>query len=39
MKNCPVLLHENDEYIPRKVFLEGIEVYMGLLRAMDQEKE
>jgi len=31
MRNSPILLHENDEYIDEAVFVEGIGVYVGLL--------
>lgn len=31
MRNCPILLHEHDEYIPISVFLEGIKVYEKLI--------
>jgi len=34
MKNCPILLHEHDEYIPVQTFLDGIDVYCGLLPAL-----
>jgi len=34
------MLHENDEYIPESVFVEGIEVYVGIIRALgSQTKE
>jgi len=39
MRNCPILLHENDEYIPIPTFLEGIHVYIGLLEALGSHKE
>ena len=32
--NCPILLHEHNEYIPRDVFLKGIDVYCGILPAL-----
>mmetsp|Transcript_130001 Transcript_130001/g.404373 ORF Transcript_130001/g.404373 Transcript_130001/m.404373 type:complete len:441 (-) Transcript_130001:69-1391(-) len=31
MKNCPILLHEHNEYIPVRTFLDGVDVYCGLL--------
>ena len=34
MRNTEILLHENDEYIPESTFLEGIEVYVGLVRTL-----
>jgi aminoacylase len=34
MRNTEILLHENDEYIPIPVYWEGIDVYIGLLRAL-----
>ena len=34
MKSTEIMLHENDEYIPEEVFLEGIDVYIGLLRKL-----
>lgn len=32
MRNTEIKLHEIDEYIPENTFLEGIEVYIGLLK-------
>ena len=32
MRNTEIMLHENDEYIPEKTFVEGISVYIGLLK-------
>ena len=37
MKNSEILLHENDEYIEEKVFLEGIEVYVGLIETLGRQ--
>mmetsp|Transcript_42413 Transcript_42413/g.98232 ORF Transcript_42413/g.98232 Transcript_42413/m.98232 type:complete len:439 (-) Transcript_42413:155-1471(-) len=37
MKECPILLHEHDEYIPVNTFLDGIDVYVGLLSAMFEQ--
>jgi len=34
MKNCPILLHEHNEYIPVDTFLEGIPVYEKLLEIL-----
>jgi aminoacylase len=34
MRNSPILLHENDEYIDESVFVEGIGVYVGLLETL-----
>jgi aminoacylase len=31
---CEIMLHENDEYIPEATFLEGIGVYVGLIREL-----
>jgi aminoacylase len=40
MRNCEIMLHENDEYIPESVFVEGVEVYVGIIRALgSQTKE
>ncbi|GAX26615.1 aminoacylase [Fistulifera solaris] len=40
MRNTEIKLHEVDEYIPEHTFLEGIEVFIGLLRdLMSQGKE
>lgn len=32
LRNCPVLLHDNNEFIPIKSFLEGITFYEELLK-------
>ena len=37
MRNSPILLHENDEYLDEAVFLEGVNVYVSLLRALSQQ--
>ena len=34
MRNTEIMLHENDEYIPESTYLEGISVYVGLLKAL-----
>lgn len=40
MRNTEIKLHEVDEYIPESTFLEGIEVYIGLLKdLMSKGKE
>ncbi|GKY95824.1 hypothetical protein MPSEU_000543000 [Mayamaea pseudoterrestris] len=31
---CPILLHENDEYLPEPTFVEGIAVYVGIIHAL-----
>lgn len=31
---CPILLHENDEYIPEATFVEGVAVYVGIIHAL-----
>eukprot|EP00039_Didymoeca_costata_P010033 m.134088 g.134088 ORF g.134088 m.134088 type:complete len:458 (+) comp14687_c0_seq2:139-1512(+) len=36
MKNCPILLHEHDEYIPARVFIEGCSVYVPLLTGLTE---
>jgi len=37
MKNSEILLHENDEYIDEKVFLDGIAVYVGLIEILGKQ--
>ena len=34
IRRSPILLHENDEYLDEGVFLEGVHVYVKLLRAL-----
>lgn len=34
MRGCPILLHEHDEYIPRRSLLEGVEVYENIVQAL-----
>jgi aminoacylase len=34
MKNTEILLHEDNEYIPIDVYLEGIDVYIRLIQAL-----
>ena len=37
MRNTEIMLHENDEYIPTSTFLEGIGVYVGLLKELGSQ--
>jgi len=37
MRSTEIMLHENDEYIPESTFLEGIQVYVGLIRALGSQ--
>lgn len=37
MRNTEIMLHENDEYIPTSTFLEGIGVYVGLLKTLGSQ--
>lgn len=34
MRNTEIMLHENDEYLEESVFIEGVEVYVGLIEAL-----
>jgi len=34
MRNTEIMLHENDEYIPESTFIEGVSVYVGLIKAL-----
>ena len=34
MRNSEIMLHENDEYLEEKVFVEGICVYVCLIKAL-----
>jgi len=34
MRNTEIMLHEHDEYILEDNFLEGIEIYVGLIRSL-----
>eukprot|EP00397_Hematodinium_sp_SG-2012_P021193 GEMP01021877.1.p1 GENE.GEMP01021877.1~~GEMP01021877.1.p1 ORF type:complete len:435 (+),score=100.54 GEMP01021877.1:45-1349(+) len=34
MKNCPILLHEHNEFIPISTFLEGIPIYAKLIETL-----
>lgn len=33
----PILLHEHDEYLDEKIYLEGIEIYMVILNALSSD--
>jgi aminoacylase len=37
MRNTKIMLHENDEYIPETVFLEGVGVYVGLIQELGSQ--
>jgi hypothetical protein len=34
MRQTEILLHEIDEYVPENTYVEGISVYVGLLKAL-----
>jgi aminoacylase len=34
MKNTSIMLHENDEFLPESEYLQGIQVYVGLLQTL-----
>jgi aminoacylase len=34
MRNTEIMLHENDEYLEESVFIEGVEVYVGLIHTL-----
>ncbi|KAL7511681.1 hypothetical protein ACHAXN_008659 [Cyclotella atomus] len=34
MRNTEIMLHENDEYLEESVFIEGVEVYVGLIHSL-----
>lgn len=34
MNNTPVLLHDNDEYLEKHVFLRGIDIYCRIIPAL-----
>lgn len=34
MRGCPILLHEHNEYLPRRALLEGAQVYEGVVQAL-----
>ncbi len=33
------MLHENDEYLEESIFIEGIEVYVGLIKTLGSVTE
>mmetsp|Transcript_27888 Transcript_27888/g.61527 ORF Transcript_27888/g.61527 Transcript_27888/m.61527 type:complete len:331 (-) Transcript_27888:901-1893(-) len=37
MRNTEIMLHEHDEYILEENFLEGIDIYVGIIRALGSE--
>jgi aminoacylase len=37
MRNTEIMLHENDEYIPEDTFVEGINVYVGVIQALSSQ--
>lgn len=37
--STPVLLHDNDEYIPKEIFLRGIDIYERLIEALGSWNE
>jgi aminoacylase len=39
MRNTEIMLHENDEYLEESVFVEGIEVYVGLIHSLASVSE
>ncbi|KAL3771087.1 hypothetical protein ACHAWU_006464 [Discostella pseudostelligera] len=39
MRNTEIMLHENDEYLEESIFIEGIEVYVGLIKALGSVTE
>ena len=39
MRHTEIMLHEDDEYIPESTFLEGIVVYIGLLKTLASQGE
>lgn len=38
MRNTKIMLHENDEYLEEEIFLEGITVYVGLIKALSSQE-
>ncbi|UJR21092.1 hypothetical protein I4U23_024192 [Adineta vaga] len=36
--NTPVLLHDHNEYLPREVFLHGIDIYVKLIENLTNDK-
>ena len=39
MRNTEIMLHENDEYLEESVFVEGVEVYVGLIHSLASVSE
>jgi aminoacylase len=39
IRRSPILLHENDEYLEEKVYIEGVNVYIKLIDSLSQHKE
>lgn len=37
IRRSPILLHEHDEYLESHIFLEGVEVYIVLLKALSSD--
>jgi len=37
MRNSEIMLHENDEYLEEKVFIEGVGVYVGLIEELSSQ--
>jgi aminoacylase len=37
IRNSPILLHEHDEYLEEKVFLEGCEIYVKLIESLSSQ--
>lgn len=39
INNTPILLHDNDEFLSKDVFLRGIEIYSSILRNVANVEE
>ena len=39
MRNTEIMLHENDEYIPESTYIEGIGVYIGLIKDLGSQTD
>lgn len=39
IRRSPILLHEHNEYIDKSVFIEGCNVYIGLLKELAMQKQ
>jgi len=37
MRRSPILLHENDEFIDKEVFVEGCNVYFVLIKVLSSQ--